>query len=579
MKINTGSALRRTLALLLAGILLCSPLCASAGRTAFAEEAAAEAAETDTSFELNSEDLEAADRVYCFPTRTAVGYVQMGMNLYDEEEANAALEEMERICTEGPGNLKRLQELYDILIDAIDKIDTDYVVAYITYSGDCLDDDLADLENELDIKSTDLLDRFYVALNKVLASPYGDAMATYIGDEELVEDLRDYEGMTEEDYALIEEYNGIVEEYYELSAQDGDVGTEMAELYLRLLDNLIARCDRDDDYDNYAQMAYDGYYRDFSPEDTEPLRAFAREFASKYVDLFDEAAYDSAGVDYYDVSISGEDRMEMVKPYVTSVSEEAAEIWDMLESCRLYDLDPSENKNGSGYTITVPWYGTAFIFDTPYENAQDVQTVIHEFGHYYANVMNSVPDFYAWSSLDLDEVHSQGLEMLMMPYLDEIYGEELGETMAYQNLSNMLYAVITGCMFDELQVRALQGRMDGTINTAEELEDLILDVTCSYFDIFTASYYAENWYVVNHTFTSPFYYLSYATSATAALGILASAAENYDEAVRMYNQLVEISGTECFCGALDTVGLPDPLTQEGIDEIEDVLGSLFDSIC
>ena len=66
-------------------------------------------------------------------------------------------------------------------------------------------------------------------------------------------------------------------------------------------------------------------------------------------------------------------------------------------------------------TVSNLNFNDSFMLVNTSNNINDYTAVIHEFGHYYADMMddgtNSTSDY---SSLDLSEMHSQGLELLMM---------------------------------------------------------------------------------------------------------------------------------------------------------------------
>ena len=80
-----------------------------------------------------------------------------------------------------------------------------------------------------------------------------------------------------------------------------------------------------------------------------------------------------------------------------------------------------------------------------------------------------------------------------------------------------------------------------------------------------AEYYY--WVMIPHTFESPMYYISYGTSALAAMDILAMSVEDRDAAIDCYMHLTTYHGDEGFREVLDDVGLPD-IFEDGV--IEDI---------
>ncbi len=530
-------------------------------------------------FSLSAEDEAVVGRIYCAPERTPIDYAEMEPNLFDEAYTDSVLAQMRELCATS-GNLARLQALFDEVVDQYERLMTDYSLLGIAYDADCTNDEIADTYNTMDVKLADISDRMCLTLQEVLLSPYGDAMAVYMDDLELADDLREYNALDDEAYRLLQESSDLQLAYNRLmnDPDSNDPHTEEAfyELYLQVLDNMIAIAAYDG-YDSYAEEAYESYGRDYTPEDLSALRRFAKNFAAPYLSDFDDAFYASKGYRSYRKNYSEAEIFEMLRPWLKGVSVNAGKAFDELETYHLHDMGYSPTKNDRGYTVDLPYYGTRFIFDYPYRRASDAMTLAHEFGHFYAGYMDKTPSFYKTVDLDLAEVHSQGMEMLLMPYLREIFGDTLGEAMEFDCISGMLYSVVEGCLQDELQLRALQARMNGTLNTTEDLAALVYDVYADYY----GEYYVassgnwRNWCTVPHTFTAPFYYISYAVSATAALGIFSLETEDYLYARQLYIALTEGGESVPFAEAIGSSGLPSPLTVDGCRQIERNLATCF----
>ncbi len=163
-----------------------------------------------------------------------------------------------------------------------------------------------------------------------------------------------------------------------------------------------------------------------------------------------------------------------------SVTEEIGPVYqralDFMQEYGLYDISYSEKKLDVGYTITLPYYYASFIFDKPSGSYNDMETMIHESGHFYANYVNPMHALLEEDNLDVAEIHSQGLEVLMLEHAAEIYGDDQADIATAVILMNMLSAVVDGCVFDEFQTKALQARMAGTLTTAPHVVDLLDEV-------------------------------------------------------------------------------------------------------
>jgi len=524
---------------------------------------------------------DSSDDTYVFPDRTPVAFSEMGIDLFDAEAMDAALDDLELKLTI-PGSFEDIKADYDVIVDQFDRICSDVTVAQLLYCLGTSDEQAYETYNELDQLSLVYSDRMCIVMSAAVESEYADELNAYINSEDVVADVMGYVPMTEEQFALQEAYNDLENRYYALDLESETVAEDAANLYLELLDNLIASASYEEDYNSYADYIYErAYFRDYTPDELGTMREWAKEFVvpalDTIVDLIYEH-YEEYGL-YFTTEFSESEIIETVQPYLSSVSKNAADAFSALLEYGVYDLSPAENKRDGGFTASLDYYGIPFIFDCPYGNAYDMETMIHEFGHYLQFYSNPMPMLYRYDCLDISEIDSQGLEMLMMAYADDIFGEELGNIARILNLYQILNSIIDGCVIDEFQQASLAARMEGTLNTAEEVTDLYLEIEGSYYgELYEYYGWQDAWYQVHHLYSSPFYYISYATSATAALGFLAIAEDNYNTAIELYNELIDMGCDKGFAATLDSLGLPNPLTEEGCARLTEGLGQYFEEL-
>ena len=118
----------------------------------------------------------------------------------------------------------------------------------------------------------------------------------------------------------------------------------------------------------------------------------------------------------------------------------------------------------------------------------------------------------------------------------------------------MTSAVVTGCLFDELQAAIYT---DGDM-TADEINDLAGTLAEAYgIDEMFGGDPSYTWVMVNHTFESPMYYISYATSALSSLELFLSAGENFDAAADTYLAMVARGTGMGYREAVAQAGLTD----------------------
>ena len=93
-----------------------------------------------------------------------------------------------------------------------------------------------------------------------------------------------------------------------------------------------------------------------------------------------------------------------------------------------------------------------------------------------------------------------------------------------------------------------------------------------YFEKDSAAYM---WMDVHHNFQSPMYYVSYATSALAALEIWSELQVNPENAVEMYMEISASSRLVGYDDTLENAGLPDVFEDGNIERLAQSIGEAF----
>ena len=194
----------------------------------------------------------------------------------------------------------------------------------------------------------------------------------------------------------------------------------------------------------------------------------------------------------------------MIEPYIGQLSSEMAEAFAYMRSHGLYDADFSDTKAEAGFTTMLDAYGAPFYFNSPYGDLYDFSTAIHEFGHYNNFYWQKTGWNDGSKSLDIAEVHSQGLELLFTHFYKDIFeDEEAALTVQDYLMLNLSSALITGCLYDELQ-QYVYAEEDLTL---EKINQEYCRLCKEYGLIPADDERTElySWYQVPHTFTSPCY--------------------------------------------------------------------------
>ncbi|MGN0346821.1 MAG: M3 family metallopeptidase, partial [Lachnospiraceae bacterium] len=329
----------------------------------------------------------------------------------------------------------------------------------------------------------------------------------------------------------------------------------------------------------YADYAYEEIYdRDYTPEDLVEYRRQVKEYVAPLSDelynkLFDEC-YDEYK-EMWEQEVTEEQCLSALYDYLPEISEDMLVPLNYMVDHELYDISVDEAKAPGGYTSSITVYNAPFMFNCASGDYSDVNTVIHEFGHYNQMYYRSEDEWYYDSTdLDLAEINSQGLELLYMDFSDEIFGE-YADIMNYYNAFNQTYSTIEGCKEDAFQY-AIYSEPEGM--TLDKLNQLYYDMCEEYDDLqLYNSYYLGlygildsdciyEWVEIPHTFQSPLYYISYSISMSAVEELRDVILEDREEGINIYLELAAAGAEKSFQETVESVGLNNPIQNPRFDE-------------
>lgn len=512
----------------------------------------------------------------------ALSLGDMPYEMYDIQDFYDLLDELEALARK-PGNEGAITECYQKLLDESCRIGTDYALAYIRYMENLTSDYAEDMTTLEDI-STQSSDALSQTLARLLDGDYADLIRKLLGGDDLAEELEDY---TETDEALlslskeasrkVQQYNALtlaqvsvtldgetytmdsldeIEEealYWEVATALGKKENEQLAPILIDLIELYNQTAELSGYDSYAELAYEGYSRDYTPEDARALHAAVKE---SIVPVYQEIGELVESYENPDVlgEIDAEKLMATVGQYIGTVDADLDLSFRHMSQVGLYSIDYYTGR-GDGFTINLPQYNDAAIFMDLVGDDSDLETLVHEFGHYNAGMHQKQQALDTGFCMDTSEIHSQGLEVLFLSCADAVYGEENAAVKKLNILYNLLDSIIQGCLQDEFQQLAYAAAKDHKL-TVKELNELAYRLYNEYgLETQPGAKEIYSWVEIPHTYESPFYYISYATSAVNALDILSISQEDYREAADTYMRLTALPMDIPYQQALEQVGL------------------------
>ena len=484
---------------------------------------------------------------------------------------------------------------YDALMDDISHISTMSTLASIHSDLDLSDSYYEEESTLLDNELTRLDNRMNEVTEAILSSSYADAFTERMGSD-FVERYEFYsqlnspeiEDLVAQENDLVSEYRQLLAKEYttelngeEVTMEDLDLSTsegveayydiymqknaECASVYLELV-QLRTQIAQTLGYDSYADYAYDSLGRDFTKEDAARFSEMVKEYIAPLYTELESQYYFQLMFAQSDSSLTMEDGIGYLREALGAEFPAAmTEALDYMLEHNLYVFDDGAQVMPAAYSTIIDEYAAPFLLINTATYA-DPGTLFHEFGHYYNFYLMGEIQWNDSNNLDLAEVHSQGLELLMFHYYPEIYGSS-ADTMQISVIYNLLYSILAGCCEDEFQQRVFENP-DMTVDEMNLLHGEL------YQEYFGYPVYYE-WVDIHHHFETPFYYISYATSAASAFEIWELSQESRPAALAAYRSITQNTLNCGYLEPLANAGLSNPFTSDMVEQIAEALSARY----
>lgn len=537
--------------------------------------------------------LEVPDEI--IPSHSSLNFEDMVYERPDLDAVYANFEDALELVTQ-TGIQDQLFTLYDTILAQLDHVGTMSSLASLKNSIDLSDEffekEMLLLETELTKMDNDINE----ITGAILDSPYADAFTGKYGEEfvhnyEVMSKLNspEIEALVEQENQLVADYNKLLSKEYtteyngqtvtidDLDFSAPDVATpyydiytkknqECAEIYLQLA-KIRVQIAKTLGYDSYADYAYDCLGRDFTKEDASQFA----DLVKTYIAPLSQELYNAY---YMKISLAANAKtptMEEGIPYLRTALEAEfpsamIEALDYMLDHDLYIFDDDPNMMPAGFSTILTEYAAPFLFINTGVYT-DPSTLFHEFGHYYNFYLMGNIDWYDSNNLDLAEIHSQGLELLMFDYYEEIYGAQYANALQVAMLSNLLDTILMGCCEDEFQQMVFENP-DMTITEMNRIHGQLYQQYMGY-----PVYY--EWVDIHHHFETPFYYISYATSAASAFEIWELAQNDRTAALTAYRSITQNTVNSGYREPLKRAGLSDPFTSDMVIDLANTVRAKF----
>lgn len=302
---------------------------------------------------------------------------------------------------------------------------------------------------------------------------------------------------------------------------------------------------------------YGGYLEDF-------YRRAENQTSAGYVYLMGEPSPTPQG--------DWKDTLERFSQVFSKMALETGECYEYLFSHGFIDAQPSQTKANVTFSTLIYALNTPFLFANMDGSENDVYSISHEFGHCFA-IWEQLKrgSRSEGRSMDVCEIHSQAMQMMVLPYYEVFYGEDADVARRY-DVFTIVSGILTAALNDEFQEQIYrQPQM-----TVEQLNELYLELALEYGLVVESPYsdletFSKGWFTTNQYFDTPFYAIDYSLSGCVALEFLQRSMEDSQGALDTYLVLVRQDAGYDFLTALEKTGLQSPFSEEQLVELSELL--------
>ena len=415
-------------------------------------------------------------------------------------------------------------------------------------------------------------------------------------DEKIEDEIEEARQTADDEYsALVDEVQRIS---FEIDAVESTYfSSEIPGLMEELVEanNALARYLGYDDYFEYAWE--NEYSRDYTTEQAEEFTRLVKEYLAPvmwdYYDIYytqiafdrDDPAYRASEGSFVRDRIACDALYGFLKSIEKCQNKDDESYYDSAnDAFRHGNILLSDSSGAYVAAYTDYLYGEEIPLMYFSKEYFDVQTFVHEHGHYHAALTGSSDSV----SYDVNETQSQGAELLFTRFLKDYFDEkgyEGYDAVMTEMITLDLLSVVYTLADNEFEYALYTGDTDGIDDPDGLLADGVSSDEYDYlYDCILKDYgfeYGDS-YWRNTVTKNPCYYVSYAVSMVASLEFYAEALNNgYEAGVKAYLKLFEfpldpeyedrdVSDVEYMC---ESAGIASPFEKEAFEEMARALES------
>lgn len=327
-------------------------------------------------------------------------------------------------------------------------------------------------------------------------------------------------------------------------------------------------------YDSYAQYAYDILGHGYTEAEMSGLITDISKYAIPVYSALSAKAFGGYFKTHKSPALDKGRCINNIYKALNKADPFISEVYAYMLNCGLYDVESKkQNRLPGAFTTYLYDLRSPYLFATTDGDVGDYLTLTHEFGHFYDYYVNDT----SVASLDLMEVSSTGLELLLLSYIGDSITEGEYKYLYYSEMRAILEMLIFQAYYAKLE-SMIYALPYGEI-TKEKLDILTVEAA-EYMHLNPEYFNSIDSILIYHLIMEPFYVQSYCTSTISSLDIFFIECDEPGAGVNAYITLIDRQGGDDFITELGRADLPSPMRKNAVKELVDeiyysIIGSYY----
>jgi len=252
---------------------------------------------------------------------------------------------------------------------------------------------------------------------------------------------------------------------------------------------------------------------------------------------------------------------------IRRVDPELAGQFERMRALDLLNLENYKGKAPGGYQATLAERRLPFIFMNAVGMDEDVRTLAHEGGHaFHTFAARDLPvQSYRHAPMEFCEVASMGMELLVLPHLDEFYKDPGALARARRSRLEDIVEILPWIATIDAFQHWLYTHPG---HTAAARREAWLGVHRRFSGGEDWSGFEEEraylWHRQLHLFEVPFYYIEYGIAQLGALGLWVQARRDPNAALANYRKALALGGSRPLPDLFAAAGLPFDFSEQTV---------------